>query len=103
MPNAQFDFAGLARRYAEAWTSSDRQAVARFYGEDGEIVINRGAPHRGHAAIAAMAADFHAAFPDLVVHCDLPRRVGDHAIFAWTLEGRHVETRTFVKVSGWEA
>ena len=102
MKNAQFDFAGLARKYAEAWTSGNPDAVASFYAEDGSIRINRGELLQGRAAIAEMAAGFHAEFPDLVVHCDLPRIAGDHAIFTWTLEGRHSGSGNYVKVSGWE-
>lgn len=102
MSNAQFDFAGLARRYSEAWTSGQPEAVASFYASDGQIVINRGDPHVGTAAITAMAAGFYAEFPDLVVHCDSARIAGDHAIFVWTLEGHHAQTGNFVKVGGWE-
>ena len=102
MPNTQFDFAGLARRYAEAWTSGDPAAVASFYAEDGEIIINRGDPHVGRAAVEAMAAGFYAEFPDLVVHCDLPRSAGDHAVFVWTLEGHHATTGRYVRVGGWK-
>lgn len=103
MTNLQFSFAGLARRYAEAWTSRNPEAVAGFYAPDGQIVINRGAPHVGTADIAAMAAGFYAEFPDLVVHCDLPRCAGRQGIFAWTLEGHHAETGNYVRIGGWEA
>jgi uncharacterized protein (TIGR02246 family) len=102
MTNAQFSFAGLARRYAEAWTSRNPEAVAGFYAPDGKIVINEGEPHVGRQAIAAMAAGFYAEFPDLVVHCDLPRLAGHHGVFIWTLEGHHAETGNYVRVGGWE-
>lgn len=102
MTNAQFDFAGLARRYAEAWSSGDPQAVADFYAEDGRITINGGNPHVGRKAIAAMAQAFHDEFPGLVVHCDLSRVAGEHAAFVWTLEGKHAETGNLVKCGGWE-
>jgi hypothetical protein len=49
-----------------------------------------------------MAAGFFSEFPDLVVHCDELRVAGDHAVFAWTLEGHHAETKNHVKLSGWE-
>jgi uncharacterized protein (TIGR02246 family) len=100
--NAQFDFAGLARRYAEAWTSGDPDAVAAFYAEDGRIAINGGVPHVGRPAIAAMAEAFHDEFPGLVVHCDLARSAGTRAIFVWTLEGRHTHSANRVKAGGWE-
>lgn len=102
MTNMQFSFAGLARRYAEAWTSRNPDAVAGFYASDGQIVINSGEPHIGTEAIAAMAGGFYAEFPDLVVHCDLPRLAGNQGIFVWTLEGHHAETGNFVRVGGWE-
>ena len=54
----QFSFSGLARRYAEAWTSRNPDAVAGFYAPDGQIVINHGEPHVGSKAIAAIAVDF---------------------------------------------
>lgn len=100
--NTQFEFAGHARRYAEAWTSGNPEAVAAFYAPEGTITINRGDPHVGRAAITAMAAGFYAEFPDLVVHCDMPRRAGDHAVFTWTLEGHHAQTGNYVRVGGWE-
>jgi hypothetical protein len=49
-----------------------------------------------------MASGFCAEFPDLVLTCDLVRSSGSHALFAWTLEGHHVETGNHVKASGWE-
>jgi hypothetical protein len=49
-----------------------------------------------------MAAGFHAEFPDLVILCDSIRTAGDHAIYVWTLQGHHAETKNFVRVGGWE-
>ena len=56
----------------------------------------------GRSAVAEMAAGFYAEFADLVVHCDELRIAGNHAIFVWTLEGNHSETKNYVKVGGWE-
>ncbi len=56
----------------------------------------------GQEAIVEMAAGFYAEFPDLIVHCDELRTAGNHAIFVWTLEGHHAETKNYVKVAGWE-
>jgi uncharacterized protein (TIGR02246 family) len=98
----KFDFAGLARRYSEARTSGEPSAVADFHAEDGQITINGGDPHVGRAAIVAMAQAFHDEFPGLVVHCDLSRVAGAHAIFVWTLEGRHAEPGNLVKCGGRE-
>lgn len=93
----------MAQRYAEAWSSHDPEAVASFYAEDGSIVINRGDPIVGRAAVAEMAQGFYAEFPDIVVRLDGLRRSGSDAVFLWTLEGTHSETGNRVEVSGWEA
>lgn len=92
----------MATEYADAWCSKDPHAVASFYAEDGQIQINRGDILKGRAAIAEMAAGFYSEFPDLIVKCDLFRAGGDHAVFIWTLEGNHSETKKFVRVGGWE-
>lgn len=92
----------MGQRYAEAWSSGNPEAVAAFYAEDGRIAINNGEPIVGRAALAEMAAGFYSEFPDLVVRMDDIRLAGDHAIFVWTLQGKHSETGNFVKVGGWE-
>lgn len=92
----------IATDYANAWSSKSPEAVASFYAEDGQISINRGDTLKGRAAISDMAAGFYAEFPDLIVHCDEIRTAGNHAIFVWTLEGHHAETKNHVKISGWE-
>jgi uncharacterized protein (TIGR02246 family) len=95
-------FKSIAADYARAWGSGSAEAVASFYAADGRISINRGEPSVGRDAVAGMAAGFFSEFPDLVVHCDELRVAGDHAVFAWTLEGHHAETKNHVKLSGWE-
>jgi|HubBroStandDraft_5_1064220.scaffolds.fasta_scaffold371633_2 uncharacterized protein (TIGR02246 family) len=92
----------LADAYARAWSSGSPPAVAAHFATGGRIVINRSAPLVGPAAIAEMAAGFFAAFPGMVVTCDDVRSAGNHVLFAWTLEGRHAETKNSVRVSGWE-
>ena len=96
------DLVQMAASYAKAWSSGSAEAVASHYAPDGQISINRGDPIQGRDAITEMAAGFYAEFPDLVVHCDEVRTAGDHAIFIWTLEGHHAETKNHVKVGGWE-
>ncbi len=96
------DLKQKAMEYSKAWSSGSPEAVASHYAPDGQISINCGDFIQGREAIAAMAAGFYAEFPDLVVHCDDVRTAGDHAIFAWTLEGHHAETKNHVKVGGWE-
>lgn len=92
----------MAESYAQAWSSGSPEAVASFYASDGQISINRGDALKGRDAVAEMAASFYADFPNLIVHCDGIRTSGDHAVFVWTLEGHHAETKNFVKVGGWE-
>ena len=92
----------MAADYAAAWSSKSSQAVASFFAEDGQIVINRGPVLKGRPALVEMAEGFYAAYPDLIVHCDDVRIAGTHALFAWTFEGHHAESRHPVKVSGWE-
>ncbi|WP_171129764.1 MULTISPECIES: ester cyclase [unclassified Ruegeria] len=92
----------LARDYAIAWSSGDPDAVAAFFAEDGQIIINRGDVLKGRAAIVEMASGFYAEFPDLEVRCDMMRWAGNHAIFVWTLEGHHAQTGNHVVTRGWE-
>lgn len=96
------DIEAMAHDYAAAWCSLNPDRVAAHYAEDGAIAINGGDLLQGRDAIRTMAAGFYAAFPDLKVQCDDVRAAGDHVIFVWTLEGRHAETRNFVKARGWE-
>ena len=102
MPLKSSDLKSMAERYAKAWSSHSPEAVASYYAPDGQISINRGDTLKGQEAIVEMAAGFYAEFPDLIVHCDELRTAGNHAIFAWTLEGHHAETKNYVKVAGWE-
>jgi uncharacterized protein (TIGR02246 family) len=92
----------LARDYTAAWNSGDPAAVAGFFAPDGQISINRGDALIGTAALTAMAAGFHAEFPDLALECDLMRDAGDHCVYVWTLSGHHAQTRNPVRVGGWE-
>ena len=96
------DRLAMAQRYAAAWSSGDPRAVASFFEADGRVVINNGEPIVGHAALAEMAAGFHAEFPDLVIKLDDFRCSAENAVFAWTLEGKHAQTGNFVRVGGWE-
>jgi uncharacterized protein (TIGR02246 family) len=102
MPADPKEVVDFAHNYAMAWCSGAPDAVALYYAEDGEISVNRGETSRGRAAIAEMAAGFYAEFPDLVVLCDEVRVSGNHAVFVWTLEGHHAQTKNFVRVGGWE-
>ena len=92
----------IASDYAKAWSSGDPDAVASYYAEDGSIVINRGDPISGRAAVSEMATGFLAEFPDLHLTVDHLRIAGDHVMFGWTLEGTHSETAYKVRVLRWE-
>jgi uncharacterized protein (TIGR02246 family) len=92
----------LGTEYASAWSSGDPAAVAAFFTPDGEISVNRGDALVGTKALIEMAAGFYKEFPDLDLSCDLMRCAGQHAVFVWTLEGHHSETKNHVVVRGWE-
>lgn len=94
--------AHMAAEYARAWSSGSPEAVANHYSENGQIEINGGEPHVGRAAIAEMAAGFFKDFPGMIVKCDNARSSDRNAVFVWTLEGEHAETKHSVSISGWE-
>jgi uncharacterized protein (TIGR02246 family) len=92
----------MAKSYAKSWSSKDADQVAAHYEPDGQIIINKGDILKGTAAVTEMAAGFHAAFPDMMLMCDDIRISGNHAVFVWTFYGHHSETKSYVKLSGWE-
>ena len=92
----------VADAYTAAWNSKDPRAVASFYAEDGEIVINRGDPWTGRAGVTEMAAGFYADVPDLTLSCDGVRLAGQHAVYLWTFTGHHSGTGNALSISGWE-
>lgn len=92
----------MAADYTAAWNSGSPEAVAGFFAETGEIVINRGEPWIGRAKIAEMAAGFFADVPDLALTCDEIRPAGDHALYLWTFRGHHAETGHPLEVRGFE-
>ena len=95
-------FEEMTAAYTAAWNSGDPAAVAEHYAPDRGITINRGEQQFGREAMLAMAGGFMASFPDLKLTRDFIRIAGDHGVFGWTLEGRHADTRNFVRASGWE-
>ena len=92
----------LARDYTAAWNSRTPEAVASFYAETGEIVINRGEPSSGRTEIAGMAVGFYADVPDLTLTCDSVRAAGDHAVYVWIFTGHDANTGHPLKIHGWE-
>jgi uncharacterized protein (TIGR02246 family) len=73
--------AKMAADYAAAWNSKSSEAVASFYADDGEIIINNGDPWSGRSRVQDMAAGFYADVPDLTLTCDDVRCAGSHVIF----------------------
>lgn len=95
----------FASRYTQAWCSQDPNRVAAFFAAGGSIAINGGSPSVGRSAIAATAASFMTAFPDMVVRMDDLRRVGDGFTYHWTLIGTNTGpggTGRHVQISGHE-
>lgn len=92
----------LAADYTAAWNSKSAEAVASFYADDGEIVINRGEPWTGRRRVQEMAAGFYADVPDLALTCDDIRCSGTHAIYVWTFTGHDAGSGSPLTVRGWE-
>ena len=92
----------LASAYTAAWNSGLPEAVAAFYAEEGQIVINRGNPWIGRKGIVDMAGGFFADVPDLELVCDDVRCAGNHVAYFWTFTGTHASTKNRLRVVGWE-
>lgn len=79
--------------------------MASCYEESGWQSINGGPRAEGRAALAAVAASYMDAFPDLKVSLDQLLTAGDSAFFVWTLTGTNTGpggTGNPVRVSGIE-
>lgn len=94
--------AQIAQDYTEAWNSISADAVASFYAEDGEIIINRGDPWSGRDRVRDMAAGFYRDVPDLSLVCDDVRVSQNHVLFLWTFTGHDAITECPLKIHGWE-
>ena len=95
----------LAIRASTAWSSQDPEGVAACYEEAASLTINDGVPAGGRAALAATAASYMTAFPDLAVSLDDLHVAGDCAFWVWTLTGTNTGpggTGNAVRVSGIE-
>ena len=95
----------VAERYTQAWCDRSATAVAGFFAEDGESIVNRGEPAVGRTAIAADMQAFFEDFPDLTLRMDDLRTGGNQAIFLWTLTGTNSGpggTGNRVHISGWQ-
>ena len=94
--------AKMAADYAAAWNSKSAEAVASFYAEDGEIIINNGDPWSGRSRVQEMASGFYADVPDLTLNCDDVRCAGSHVIFIWTFTGHDATSGNPLNIRGWE-
>ena len=92
----------IAADYTSAWNSKSPEAVAGFFAEDGEIVINCGDPWSGRSGVRDMAAGFYSDVPDLSLNCDDVRVSNNHVLFLWTFVGHSSATRNPLKIHGWE-
>jgi predicted ester cyclase len=95
----------FATRYTAAWCSQHAASVASFFGEQGSLKINDGAPAIGRTAITNSAQSFMTAFPDLVVKMDRLVVSGAKTEYRWTLMGTNTGpggTGKFVRISGYE-
>lgn len=92
----------LAADYTAAWNSKSAAAVASFFAEDGEIIINRGDPWAGRSRVQDMADGFYADVPDLALTCDDLRSSGNHVVYIWTFTGHDATTGNPLTIRGWE-
>jgi len=95
-------FARLAAAYAAAWNSGSAEAVASFYADAGEIVINGDGRWVGRDRVREMVAGFFANVPDMVLRCDGSRHAGAQAVFLWTFTGHDATSGKPLTVHGWE-
>ena len=86
-PKGMSELVGLAKRYAAAWSNNDPEAFAAFYAEDATFRINDGEASVGREGIAATAASFMEAFPDMNVRFVKLTREGDYVHFHWHWTG----------------
>lgn len=92
----------IAAEYTAAWNSKSAAAVASFFAEDGEIIINRGEPWTGRSRVQDMASGFYVDVPDLTLSCDDVRCSGNHVIYVWTFTGHDASTGKPLHIRGWE-
>ena len=95
----------FAVRYARAWCSQDPGSVAAFFSEQGSLSVNGASPAIGRSAIADVAREFMAAFPDLTVILDEVEFGDLESIFRWTLTGANTgpgSSGKRVQISGFE-
>jgi len=83
----------------------DAGNVAAFFSEQGSLSVNGAPPAVGRSAIADLAHEFMAAFPDLTVILDEVEFGDLESIFRWTLTGTNTGpggSGMRVQISGFE-
>ncbi len=100
--DGNIDLLRLAQEYTAAWNTGSPDAVAAFFSDDGQIVINSGEPWLGRSGVAEMAAGFFAEVPDLALVCEGVRRSGSHGIYLWSFTGTHIAHGNPIAIRGWE-
>jgi len=83
----------LAIRASTAWSSQDPEGVAACYEETASLTINNGMPATGRAALAATAASYMTAFPDLAVSLDDLHVAGDWRVLGLDADRHEHGTR----------
>ncbi len=85
--NPSIELWDLAVRCSRAWSANDPTGMAACYEEHQRSSINGADPAVGRTALAAVAASYMEAFPDLQVSLDQLLTAGNSAFFVWTLTG----------------
>ena len=95
----------LVLRASKAWSNRDPQGMASCYEDKASLTINGGTPSTGRKQLAATAASYMEALPDLRVSVDQVLVAGDSVFWVWTLTGTNTGpggTGNQVRVSGIE-
>jgi uncharacterized protein (TIGR02246 family) len=95
----------LVLRAAKAWSSHDPEGMASCYEDTASLTINGGTPSTGREELAATAASYMEALPDLRVSVDQVLVAGGSVFWVWTLTGNNTGpggTGNPVRVSGIE-
>ena len=92
-------------RYTASWCSHDPASVAASYSPNGSLSVNGAAPAVGRSAVAEVAHEFMAAFPDMQLLMDDVVIQGERAVYHWTFIGTNTGpggTGHRVRFSGFE-
>lgn len=80
----------LPRRWAEAWSAHDPDALASLFADDCVYEdVTFGAESPGHDGVKDWATGFLAAFPDLEVEPLSASDCGERGVLEWKMRGTH--------------